>query len=76
MYKRKVNVQEEGTKRRVECSKRKKAFNGLCLFVLLCFLWLLLLDLLDQSQSVVAGDEWHVFVRAEILEQLEELARI
>ena len=37
---------------------------------------LLLLDLLDQSQSVVAGDEWHVFVSAEILEQLEELTRI
>jgi len=38
--------------------------------------WLLLVDLLDQPQRVVACDERHVLVSAEILEQLEELARI
>ena len=38
-------------------------------------LWLLL-DLLYQTQRVIAGDERHVLVSAEILEQLEELTRI
>ena len=31
----------------------------------------LLLNLFDQPQGVVAGDEWDVFVSAEILQKLE-----
>ena len=54
----------------------KKAQKAQNFFLCFCaFLWLLL-DLLDQSQGMVAGDERDVFVRAEVIEQFEELARI
>ena len=36
----------------------------------------LLLNLLDQPQGVVAGDEGDVFVSAEFLQKLEQLTRI
>src|ERR1041385_6193023 len=36
----------------------------------------LLLDLLDQTQGVIAGDERDVLVGADILKQLEQLPRI
>lgn len=52
------------------------SLNNQLLFCDFCASSWLLLDLLDQTQRVVTGDERDVLVSAEILEQLEELARI
>lgn len=52
------------------------SLNNQLLFCDFCASSWLLLDLLDQTQRVITGDERDVLVSAEIVEQLEELARI
>jgi hypothetical protein len=42
----------------------------------MCFFVALLLNLLDQSQGVVACDEGDVLVGAEIVQEFEQLTRI